>query len=66
MQKCYNMQQKTNPKDTNVDFCLPCTTAGCLELLDRCQIPLEGKRMVVLGRSQIVGLPVCILTLFTS
>ncbi|KAG7386118.1 hypothetical protein PHYPSEUDO_000625 [Phytophthora pseudosyringae] len=44
-------------------FALPCTPAGCLELLDHYKILLEGKRVVVLGRSQIVGLPVSLLCL---
>lgn len=44
-------------------FALPCTPAGCLELLDHYKIPLEGKHVVVLGRSQIVGLPVSLLCL---
>ncbi|TYZ65023.1 hypothetical protein PybrP1_002339 [[Pythium] brassicae (nom. inval.)] len=44
-------------------FSIPCTPAGCVELLDAYNIPLEGKRVVVLGRSQIVGLPVALLCL---
>lgn len=46
-----------------VPFSIPCTPAGCVELLDTYNIPLEGKRVVVLGRSQIVGLPVALLCL---
>jgi 5,10-methylene-tetrahydrofolate dehydrogenase/methenyl tetrahydrofolate cyclohydrolase len=42
---------------------VPCTPRGCIELLDRCDIPIEGKRAVVLGRSNIVGLPVAMLLL---
>ncbi|KAI9994961.1 hypothetical protein PInf_011841 [Phytophthora infestans] len=44
-------------------FAQPCTPAGCLELLDHYKIPLEGKYVVVMGRSQIVGLPVSLLCL---
>lgn len=44
-------------------FSIPCTPAGCVELLDAYNVPLEGKRVVVLGRSQIVGLPVALLCL---
>ena len=31
---------------------------GCLELLRRYSVPISGKRAVVLGRSNIVGMPV--------
>jgi methylenetetrahydrofolate dehydrogenase (NADP+)/methenyltetrahydrofolate cyclohydrolase len=41
----------------------PCTPSGCIELLDRYEIPIEGKEAVVLGRSNIVGLPVSMLLL---
>lgn len=36
---------------------LPCTPAGVLEMLDEYEIPVRGKRCVVLGRSNIVGKP---------
>ncbi|HLP57709.1 MAG TPA: bifunctional methylenetetrahydrofolate dehydrogenase/methenyltetrahydrofolate cyclohydrolase FolD [Candidatus Deferrimicrobium sp.] len=42
---------------------IPCTPKGCIELLNRTGIPIEGKRAVVLGRSNIVGLPVAMLLL---
>lgn len=41
----------------------PCTPTGCIELLDRYGIEIEGKEAVVLGRSNIVGLPVAMLLL---
>jgi 5,10-methylene-tetrahydrofolate dehydrogenase/methenyl tetrahydrofolate cyclohydrolase len=41
----------------------PCTPAGCIELLDRYGVEIEGKEAVVLGRSNIVGLPVAMLLL---
>ncbi len=41
----------------------PCTPTGCIELLDRYNIEIEGKEAVVLGRSNIVGLPVAMLLL---
>jgi methylenetetrahydrofolate dehydrogenase (NADP+)/methenyltetrahydrofolate cyclohydrolase len=40
---------------------VPCTPAGCLVLLDRMNIPIEGANAVVLGRSNIVGMPVALL-----
>ncbi|MBI1939023.1 MAG: bifunctional methylenetetrahydrofolate dehydrogenase/methenyltetrahydrofolate cyclohydrolase FolD [Ignavibacteriales bacterium] len=36
----------------------PCTPYGVLELLSRYKIPTEGKHVVVVGRSNIVGKPV--------
>jgi methylenetetrahydrofolate dehydrogenase (NADP+)/methenyltetrahydrofolate cyclohydrolase len=36
----------------------PCTPAGCMELLDRYDVELEGAEAVVLGRSELVGKPV--------
>ena len=42
---------------------VPCTPKGCIELLDRTGVTIEGKRAVVLGRSNIVGLPVSMLLL---
>ena len=42
---------------------LPCTPAGVIALLKRHAIPLDGKRAVVLGRSNIVGKPMAILLL---
>jgi len=42
---------------------VPCTPAGCLELLDRYEVALEGARAVVVGRSMLVGKPVALLLL---
>ncbi|XP_022143448.1 bifunctional protein FolD 2-like [Momordica charantia] len=42
---------------------LPCTPKGCLELLSRSGISIRGKKAVVLGRSNIVGIPVSLLLL---
>lgn len=41
----------------------PCTPKGCIELLLRSGVEIEGKQAVVLGRSNIVGLPVAMLLL---
>lgn len=38
-----------------------CTPKGCLELLKRYKVPISGKRAVVLGRSNIVGMPMALL-----
>lgn len=40
---------------------LPCTPAGCIEMLRSTGIDLAGKRAVVLGRSNIVGKPAAML-----
>ncbi len=42
---------------------VPCTPLGILEILKRHEVPLEGARAVVIGRSSIVGKPVALLLL---
>ena len=44
------------------DF-LPCTPSGCMDLIDSTGVPVEGKRCVVIGRSNIVGKPMAMLLL---
>ena len=39
----------------------PCTATACLELLHHYQIPLQGKKTVVVGKSMTVGLPTALL-----
>ena len=41
---------------------IPCTPKGIMRILDFYDIGLEGKNIVVLGRSNIVGRPISILT----
>lgn len=41
----------------------PCTPAGILRLFDEYRIDLEGKHLVVVGRSEIVGKPIGLLAL---
>jgi methylenetetrahydrofolate dehydrogenase (NADP+) / methenyltetrahydrofolate cyclohydrolase len=41
----------------------PATAAGCMELLNEYDVPLEGRHAVVVGRSEIVGKPMAILLL---
>lgn len=36
----------------------PCTPKGIIKLLDKAGVDIEGKKVVVIGRSNIVGLPV--------
>ncbi|PIN22000.1 Methylenetetrahydrofolate dehydrogenase/methylenetetrahydrofolate cyclohydrolase [Handroanthus impetiginosus] len=40
---------------------VPCTAKACIELLHRYDVPIKGKRVVVVGRSNIVGLPTALL-----
>jgi methylenetetrahydrofolate dehydrogenase (NADP+)/methenyltetrahydrofolate cyclohydrolase len=42
---------------------VPCTPAGCLEILDRYGIALQGAEAVVVGRSRLVGKPLAQLLL---
>jgi methylenetetrahydrofolate dehydrogenase (NADP+) / methenyltetrahydrofolate cyclohydrolase len=42
---------------------IPCTPAGCVELLHRTGIELEGAEAVVIGRSTLVGRPLASLLL---
>lgn len=39
----------------------PCTPLGCIELLKRCKVPIAGRQAVVIGRSNIVGMPAAML-----
>ena len=41
----------------------PCTPAGCIRLIDSTGVPIEGRRAVVIGRSDIVGKPMAALLL---
>jgi methylenetetrahydrofolate dehydrogenase (NADP+)/methenyltetrahydrofolate cyclohydrolase len=43
-----------------------CTPAGCMEILRRYKIPVEGVNAVVLGRSDIVGKPMALLLLHAN
>ncbi|MCU0488705.1 MAG: bifunctional methylenetetrahydrofolate dehydrogenase/methenyltetrahydrofolate cyclohydrolase FolD [Anaerolineales bacterium] len=40
---------------------VPCTPAGCILMLDKFGVKLDGANAVVLGRSNIVGMPVALL-----
>ncbi len=43
-----------------------CTPAGCMEILRRYQIPVEGANAVVLGRSDMVGKPMALLLMHAN
>ena len=40
---------------------IPCTPKGCFELLNRYNINVRGKNVVVIGKSNIVGMPMALL-----
>lgn len=41
----------------------PCTAEACIEILRHYQIPIKGRRAVVVGRSLVIGKPVSMLLL---
>lgn len=41
----------------------PCTPRACMAILDHYDIPVAGKEVVVVGRSQVVGKPVALMLL---
>ncbi len=41
----------------------PCTPSGCIELLDRSGVEIEGAEVVIVGRSDLVGKPIAQLLL---
>ena len=42
---------------TGTPALVPCTPAGCIEMLELAGIEIDGKRAVIIGRSNIVGKP---------
>jgi methylenetetrahydrofolate dehydrogenase (NADP+)/methenyltetrahydrofolate cyclohydrolase len=53
----YNLGRLASDKPTFV----PCTPLGIRELLERYHVKTEGKRIVIIGRSVIVGKPLALL-----
>ena len=41
----------------------PCTAQACIEICDYYNVPVQGKRVVVIGRSLVIGKPVSMLFL---
>jgi methylenetetrahydrofolate dehydrogenase (NADP+)/methenyltetrahydrofolate cyclohydrolase len=48
---------------SGLDTFAPCTPLGMVELLDKYEIPIKGKNVVVVGASNIVGKPIASLLL---
>lgn len=44
-------------------FFVPCTPRGVMELLHHYKVPITGKHFVILGKSNIVGLPMSLMLL---
>ena len=49
-------RRRTEP-EPNPRYCVPCTPRGIIRLLKAARVEIEGKKAVVVGRSNIVGLP---------
>lgn len=47
----------------NNNYIAPCTPLGCIEILKRYNISIEGKHVVIIGKSNCVGMPLSILCL---
>lgn len=41
----------------------PCTPRACMAILDHYEIPIHGKDVVVVGRSQVIGKPIALMLL---
>ncbi len=44
----------------------PCTAAACVALLKHYNVPIKGKRVVVIGRSLVIGKPVAMMLMASS
>ncbi|MCQ2173816.1 MAG: bifunctional methylenetetrahydrofolate dehydrogenase/methenyltetrahydrofolate cyclohydrolase [Bacteroidales bacterium] len=49
-------RRRTEP-ELNPLYCVPCTPRGIIRLLKAANVRIEGRKAVVVGRSNIVGLP---------
>lgn len=47
--------------NSNFDYFVPCTPLGCIKLLEEYNIELFAKDVVVVGKSNIVGLPLALM-----
>ncbi|MCQ2153119.1 MAG: bifunctional methylenetetrahydrofolate dehydrogenase/methenyltetrahydrofolate cyclohydrolase FolD [Bacteroidales bacterium] len=50
-------RRRTEPEE-NPQYCVPCTPRGIIRLIKEAGVRIEGRRAVVIGRSNIVGLPI--------
>lgn len=54
----FNMTNLGGSMVGNLNYIIPATPYGILELIKHYKIPTEGKNVVVIGRSEIVGRPI--------
>ena len=52
-----------NEEKDGLTYFKACTPKGIITLLDYCNIPIEGRKVVILGRSNIVGRPMAAMML---
>lgn len=50
-------------QNNNIQF-IPCTPRGCIDLIDYYKINIKGKHAVIVGSSNLVGLPLSICLLY--
>ena len=55
------LRRQGKPFETTHGRNLPCTPSACIELLDHAGVDLASCHAVVLGRSNIVGLPLALM-----
>lgn len=60
----YNAGKLLHGEISNNQSFIPCTPNGCMELIKKSGIKIEGSRSVVIGRSKIVGAPMAQLLLW--
>ena len=62
---CFSYQNlgKLFVGNTNPFSMTPCTPSGIVQLLERNNIDIEGKKVVIIGRSNIVGKPLAMMLL---
>lgn len=61
----YNAGKLSHGELNSTSF-IPCTPNGCMELIRKAGIKVEGTRSVVIGRSKIVGSPMAQLLLWNN
>lgn len=63
---CVYNAGKLSHGELNTTSFVPCTPNGCMELIRKAGIKVEGTRSVVIGRSKIVGSPMAQLLLWNN
>ena len=59
----FNPINAGNLSQNNSPIFYPCTPRGCIELLDYYKIDIKGKNVVIIGCSNLVGLPLSLMLL---